>query len=121
MRRPGSATAKTAMEEWKRSGVLRVFHYGQGREAALGYQLIEDAMQYEHYPTFSQPTLIFHGKHDTVVPPGHSISFSKQHPRTTLRLMDSDHQLLNVLDDIWMDTEKFLFDPTINALLRTDV
>jgi uncharacterized protein len=101
--------SESKMEDWKRSGVLRVFHYGQGREAALGYQLIEDAMQYEHYPKLSQPTLIFHGKHDTVVPPGHSISFSQQHPRTTLRLMDSDHQLLNVLDDIWMDTEKFLF------------
>ena len=101
--------SESKMEEWKRSGVLRVFHYSQGREAALGYQLIEDARQYEHYPTFSQPTLIFHGKHDTVVPPGHSISFSQQHARTTLRLMDSDHQLLNVLDDIWMDTEKFLF------------
>ena len=23
--------------------------------------------------------------------------------------MDSDHQLLNVLDDMWMETEKFLF------------
>lgn len=97
------------MEAWKRTGVLQVFHYGEGREAPLGYQLIEDARKFEDYPQFLQPTLIFHGKHDTVVPAGHSITFSQQHPHTTLRLMESDHQLLNVLDDMWMETEKFLF------------
>ena len=97
------------MREWKRTGVLQVFHYGEGREVALGFQLIEDAREFEDYPKFPQPTLIFHGRHDTVVPPGHSITFSQQHADTTLRMMESDHQLLNVLDDIWMETERFLF------------
>ena len=76
----------------------------------MGYQLIEDARNFEDYPQFMQPTLIFHGKHDTVVPPSHSVTFSQRHPNTTLRLMESDHQSLNVLDDIWMETEKFLFE-----------
>jgi pimeloyl-ACP methyl ester carboxylesterase len=97
------------MDEWKRSGKLQVFHHSESREAAVGYQLIEDARKFEDYPQFLQPTLIFHGKHDTVVPPGHSVTFSQGHPNTTLRLMESDHQLLNVLDDMWMETEKFLF------------
>jgi pimeloyl-ACP methyl ester carboxylesterase len=97
------------MEDWKRSGKLQVFHHGEGREAEVGYKLIEDARKFEDYPQFLQPVLIFHGKHDTVVPPGHSITFSQQHLNTTLRLMESDHQLLNVLDDMWMETEKFLF------------
>jgi len=97
------------MDEWKRTGALQVFHYGEGREVALGYQLIEDAREFEDYPRFEQPVLIFHGKHDTVVPPGYSVTFSQGHPQTTLHLMNSDHQLLNVLDDVWMETEKFLF------------
>jgi pimeloyl-ACP methyl ester carboxylesterase len=100
---------ESKMAEWKRTGIMQVFHYGEGRDVALGYQLIEDAGKYEDYPEFSQPTLIFHGRHDTVVPPSHSVTFSKKHPDTTLRHMESDHQLLNVLDDIWMETEKFLF------------
>jgi pimeloyl-ACP methyl ester carboxylesterase len=100
---------ESKIDEWKRSGVLRVFHYSQGRELALGYQLIEDARKYEDYPEFPQPVLIFHGKHDTSVPPSHSVTFSEKHQKTTLRLMESDHQLLNVLDDVWMETEKFLF------------
>lgn len=99
---------ESKMEEWKRSGVLRVFHYGEGREMELGYQLIEDGREYEDYPKFPQPTLIFQGKHDTVVPPAYSITFSQQHPQTTLRLLESDHQLLNVLDDLWTETEAFL-------------
>lgn len=96
------------MAEWKRSGVMQVFHYSEGREMALGYQFIEDAAEYEHYPKYPQPTLIFHGRQDAVVPVEHSIAFSQQHGRTTLRLMESDHQLLDVLGEVWMEAEKFL-------------
>jgi uncharacterized protein len=97
------------MEEWRRRGVLEVIHYSQGRTAELGYQLIEDARQYEDYPQVRQPALIFHGKNDTVVPADLSVQFASRHPRAQLHLMESDHELLNVLDDMWMETEKFLF------------
>jgi uncharacterized protein len=97
------------MEEWQRSGVLKVFHYSQGRTVELGYQLIEDGRKYEDYPQAGQPTLIFHGKNDTVVPADLSVQFASRHPQAQLRLMESDHELLNVLDDMWMETERFLF------------
>ena len=106
------------MDEWKRTGALQVFHYSEGRVVALGYQLIEDAREFEDYPTLEQPVLIFHGRHDTVVPPDYSLTFSQRHPQTTLHLMDSDHQLLNVLDDIWMETEKFLFGQVVGNSTR---
>jgi pimeloyl-ACP methyl ester carboxylesterase len=86
-----------------------VFHYGQGRTVELGYQLIEDGRQYEDYPQVQQPALIFHGKNDTVVPAGFSVEFARRHPQAQLHLMESDHELLNVLGDMWMETEKFLF------------
>src|SRR5581483_2676606 len=50
-----------AMENWKRTNALRVFHYSEGRETELGYQLITDAAQYEPYPAVNQPSLIFQG------------------------------------------------------------
>ncbi len=84
----------------------------EGRTVDLGYQLIEDAARYEAYPAVTQPTLIFHGNNDTVVPASHSVHFAEQHPGVKLRLLNSDHELLNVLDDIWMETEQFLFDRT---------
>jgi len=101
-----------ALEEWKRTGVLKVFHYVEGRTMELGYQLIEDAARYEAYPAVTQPTLIFHGKNDTVVPASHSVLFAGQHPGVKLRLLESDHELLNVLDDIWIESEEFLFGRT---------
>jgi len=98
-----------AMEQWKRTNTLEVFHYSEGRPVELGYQLIEDALQYEAYPDVRQPVLIFQGRNDTVVPPEYAEKFAARHPNASLRLMDSDHDLVNVLDEMWRETEKFLF------------
>jgi alpha/beta superfamily hydrolase len=100
---------ESKMDEWKRTGSMQVFDYVEKRNVPIGYQLIEDAQKYEGFPNVQQSVLIFHGKQDTTVPAELSVTFSKLHPQTKLRLMESDHQLLNVLDDIWMGTEKFLF------------
>ena len=100
---------EATMEEWRRKGLLEVFHYSQGRTVELGYQLIEDGGQYEDYPQVRQPALIFHGRNDTVVPADLSVQFASRHPQAQLHLMESDHELLNVLDDMWVETEKFLF------------
>jgi len=100
---------EATMGEWQRSGVMKVFHYGEGRTVELGYQLIEDGRQYEDYPQVRQPTVIFHGKNDTVVPADLSVEFANRHPQAQLHLTESDHELLNVLDDMWMETERFLF------------
>ena len=99
----------TAMERWRTTGSLEVFHYGEGRPVPLGYQLIEDANQYEDYPDCSQPALIFHGRNDTVVPPDFSVTFAEAHPNATLRPYNSGHELVDVLDEMWMETEQFLF------------
>jgi uncharacterized protein len=100
---------EAAMREWQRSSVLKVFHYSQGRTVELGYQLIEDGRKYEDFPEAPQPALIFHGNNDTVVPSDLSVQFASRSPQVQLHLMESDHELLNVLDDMWMETEKFLF------------
>jgi pimeloyl-ACP methyl ester carboxylesterase len=98
-----------AMEQWKRTNTLQVFHYSEGREVELGYQLIEDSVKYEAFPDFKQPALIFQGLNDSVVPPQFAKTFAARHANATLRLLDSDHDLVNVLDEMWRETEKFLF------------
>jgi pimeloyl-ACP methyl ester carboxylesterase len=100
---------EAAMEQWKRTNTLEVFHYSENRVAELGYQLIEDAQQYEPYPDFKQPALIFQGRQDTIVLPGYAVKFAATHPNADLRLVDSDHDLVNVLDEMWRGAEKFLF------------
>jgi pimeloyl-ACP methyl ester carboxylesterase len=106
-----------AMERWKRTNTLKVFHYSEGREVELGYRLIEDALQYEAYPDVTQPALLFQGKNDRVVPPEYAVAFAGLHPNAILRLMDSDHDLVNVLDEMWMDTESFLFGRELDSLV----
>jgi pimeloyl-ACP methyl ester carboxylesterase len=103
-----SWAAAPEAEAWRKTGFLEVYHYGEKRTRRLGYHLIEDALGYEDFPDFQQPALIFHGIHDTVVPPGLSSQFAATHPNARLRLLDSDHELLNVLDSIWKEAGPFL-------------
>jgi pimeloyl-ACP methyl ester carboxylesterase len=97
------------LDEWKRAGAVPVFHYGEGRHKMLSYQLIEDATQYEDFPNFSQPALILHGRLDEVVPATLSEQFAATHANATLRLYNSGHELHDVMDQMWNETEQFLF------------
>jgi len=99
------------MMRWKETGKLDVMHYGDGRMHQLHYGLIDDGCEYEAYPGFPQPAIIFHGKKDDVVPPEYSITFSQQHENVDLHLVDSGHELLDVLDEMWQKSASFLSVP----------
>jgi uncharacterized protein len=96
------------VEHWRLTGWTEVFHYAYGEPRRLSYALLKDAAQYEDYPDFHQPALIFHGHHDEVVPPEYSTEFAASHPNARLEMLDSGHELLNVLDDIGPKVERFL-------------
>jgi uncharacterized protein len=98
-------------EAWKRDGSVPVFHYGEGRERRLGYQFVEDSAQYEDEPVFSQPALILHGVHDNVVPSSISTGYSGLHSNVNLILMESGHELTDVLDPMWTQISNFLSVP----------
>lgn len=93
--------------EWRRSGSMEVFHYGEGRPRNIGWGLVEDALKYDPEPTFRQPALIFHGTNDTVVPAAYSESYAKRHPNAELFLLNSDHQLTDSTQFIWDRMEPF--------------
>jgi pimeloyl-ACP methyl ester carboxylesterase len=87
-----------AMAAWRHTNAMEVFHYGDNRHRKLGYQLMADAERYEPYPAFPQPALIFHGVHDDIVPASYSQGFAATHANAVLEVLDSGHDLLNVLD-----------------------
>jgi pimeloyl-ACP methyl ester carboxylesterase len=91
---------ETAIRQWRDTGWLEVFHYGDNATRRVHYGLLEDAANFPAFPDFRQPALIFHGVNDTVVPIDLSQSFAASHPNAQLRELASDHELLNVLDDI---------------------
>jgi len=94
--------------EWRRTGWLPVYHYGDKMERRVAYDLLEEADQYEDYPQVFQPTVIFHGRSDDVVPYEYSEQFAARNPQTTLHIADSGHELLNVLDDMWVEGRRLL-------------
>ncbi len=99
-----------AQSAWRQRGWMEMYHYGLRRPCRLGYQLIEDGLQYEDYPEVSDPTLIIHGARDDTVPPPSSEEFARSRPNVTLRLIDSNHELTDSLDRVWGLTTAFL-DP----------
>lgn len=96
------------LDEWKRTGMTPVYHYAYGAEKMLGYQFLEDSQLYEEEPDFRQPALIFHGTEDDVVPAEFSRQFAATHKNAQLHLLQSGHELKDVLEPMWAHTRQFL-------------
>ncbi|MBV9762114.1 MAG: alpha/beta fold hydrolase [Acidobacteriaceae bacterium] len=105
--RQGLGTERLA--RWKRSGSMPVFHYAEGREMPLDFEFIQDAARFPPFPNLAQPTLIFHGRHDPVVPFWNSVLLAAAHyPEVHVRCLVSGHELTDVLDSIWLESQSFL-------------
>lgn len=93
---------------WRETGVLSVFHYADLKERNVGWQLAEDAANWDAEPDFKQPALIFHGSNDPVVPVRFSQTFAASHPNVDLHVFDTGHELTEVIDEMWELTARFL-------------
>lgn len=96
------------LERWRRNRTIPFFHYGFKEERGLGFQIVDDAVKYEDEPDFHQPALILHGRSDNIVPVLASKVFADDHPNVVLRVLESGHELTDVLDQIWAETARFL-------------
>ena len=101
---------EAAMADWRQTGSMSVFHYGEGRELPLSPNLIDDAHRYAGYPDVRQPTLIFHGQNDDIVPVSDSVTFASTRSNVALDILDSDHELGNVLEHLGRRSLAFLND-----------
>jgi uncharacterized protein len=93
---------------WERDGSMPVMNYAEGCETPLDWQLMVDARRFEEEPAMLQPCLIYHGVHDTVVPVQVSRAFARTRTCVELREVDSDHELMNVVDEMWLGAQEFL-------------
>ncbi len=108
-RRWREALGDQKIAEWRATGTMDMFHYGAKAPRPIGYQLLEEAAAYEDYPEAVQPALILHGTGDDVVPARYSLEFAKRNPDSTkLVLLDSGHELTDVLEKLWNETVSFL-------------
>jgi uncharacterized protein len=98
-----------AMVEWRTSGLLEVFHYGENRRRSLGYGFFADAEQYDAFAVGdTTPTLVYQGTRDETVDASMVARWASTRPHVTLHLVDDDHQLLGSLDSMWAGTRRFL-------------
>ncbi len=103
-----AVVGEAGMRRWLSEGKLPVFHYAEGRIRNLGLRMYEDSRHWEAEPDFTQPALIFHGVNDSVVPVGASRQFASTHPNSQLIEMQSDHELTDVLPQIWDNCKTLL-------------
>ena len=97
-----------AVEQWRSTRSLEVFHYAEQRMRPVNYALIEDGLRYEDAPDFHQLALIFHGDRDEVVPAALSKDFAATHPNATLEVVPDGHKMLEVLEFIGPRVVAFL-------------
>lgn len=104
------------LASWQAHGTISVFHYAAGHELPIGFELIQDASRYPPFPDFTQPALILHGLQDSVAPVQFSLEFASQRSNVKLITFESGHELTDVMDEIWAETQTFLLDS--EGLLR---
>jgi pimeloyl-ACP methyl ester carboxylesterase len=105
-----------ALARWRNEKQMMVYHYGDRQERPIHYEFLHDAEQYEAFPDVRQPTLVLHGIEDSVVPVSYSEEFVAARPEARLVKLKSGHELTDVLDDMWRETEDFLCEwPRIDA------
>jgi pimeloyl-ACP methyl ester carboxylesterase len=97
-----------AVRQWRESGERMAMNYATGAVEPIGWALMEDGLRYEDEPAVLQPTLIFHGVQDSVVPVAASRAYARTRTSATLFEVDSDHELLSAVEEIWAATKEFL-------------
>jgi pimeloyl-ACP methyl ester carboxylesterase len=98
------------LAQWKKEGTRPFYHYGERRMMPINYDFYEDALWYDDNPPITQPALIFHGRRDDVVDPAVAVQFSWGKPNVRLELVDSGHELLEVLPELWERLVAFYYE-----------
>lgn len=89
------------LDQWQREGHYPFFNYLVGEMRPVHYGLVEDSRRYDSYAVnLELPMLIYHGRQDESVDYRQSERFADGRPNVTLRLLESDHQLLDQTDTI---------------------
>jgi len=107
-RRWSTLLGPEAIRDWRERGSREVYHYGDKTSRRIAYDLIADGLAYEDFPAVPCPALVIHGRRDDTVDYRISVEFAVERPNVELVLLDSDHQLLDVLEPMWRTVQSFL-------------
>jgi pimeloyl-ACP methyl ester carboxylesterase len=99
---------EAAMARWRAEGTMPVFHYGEERELPLSVDLLDDARRHPEEPDPRAPALVFAGRNDDTVPLAAVEHFAAARRGRELVVLDSGHELTDVLEPMWERTSAFL-------------
>lgn len=94
---------------WRDTGELPMDHPDLG-STSLGHGFYQDSQVTDPVPTLSPrlPILVLHGRRDEVVPLEDSREFVHRHPAARLVVLESDHALNDVTEEIWRELAPFV-------------
>lgn len=90
-------------KEW-RSRVLSLPHE---ERLNLAHSFLEDVRSFEPFPDVRIPTKVLHGTNDESVAPELSARFARGKPNVSVEWYDTDHQMLDVIDRLWISIRDF--------------
>lgn len=97
------------LKRWKATGFLPVRHYADGQVKNLHYGLMDDLEKYDSFGAkFNTSTLIIHGLQDESVAYEQSLRFTKGRKNVRLTLLNADHSLESVFEEMWTIIKPFL-------------
>lgn len=96
------------VDAWRERGWHEFFNFATGGLKPVHYGLYDDLQRYNIYASqLDLPILIFHGQRDESVEVEQSQRFAASRPNVDLRVVDSDHQLLDQTDVMWSALQTF--------------
>lgn len=102
-----SAALGPEEERWRSNGVRAFYHYRTRSDVNLAYSFLEDARSHEPFPEVGVPAKVLHGTNDESVAPELSVRFAKGKSNVSLEWYDTDHQMLDVIDKLWISIRDF--------------
>lgn len=90
------------LDHWQSTGWLSIYHHGLDSQQPLHYEFLTDARRYPDSQLKQPiPTLLLHGQHDDVISLEASRLYAQYRPWVTLKSLDTDHGMIDAMDDIW--------------------
>lgn len=97
------------LQQWEIDGTISLYHHGYQADRELSFRFYEEAREYPAYPEVGAvPTLVFHGRHDEIVPLEVVERFAAGTPAARLRIFEDDHSLLASVAAIVRESFEFL-------------
>lgn len=100
---------KDVLEVWQKEMKKTFFHSKYNKELDLDHHFVRDIQKYDTRSIIlNKPILLIHGLQDEMIDFKLSLKFAEKQGNINVKLINSDHRLMNDLDLLWYHINEFL-------------